>query len=206
MSLHLVDHPVIRERLTRIRSVDTGTAEFRAALHDVARLLCFEVTRDLETRTRPVLTPLCETLGHELARPVILFPILRAGLGFLNGFSEILSGSSVGTIGLCRDEQTHAATCYHLRVPGDLAEAEVIVLDPMLATGGSAGDAIDALKQAGATRIRFACLIAAPEGVAALQARHPDVPIYAAALDERLDERAYIVPGLGDAGDRYFGT
>lgn len=206
MALHVVDHPVIRERLTRIRSVDTGTAEFRAALHDVARLLCFEVTRNLETRTRPVLTPLGETIGHELARPVILFPILRAGLGFLTGFSEVLSGSSVGTIGLCRDEQSHTATCYHLRVPRDLAGAEVIVLDPMLATGGSAGDAIDALKQADATRIRFACLIAAPEGVAALQARHPEVPIYAAALDERLDERAYIVPGLGDAGDRYFGT
>ncbi len=206
MALNLVEHPIIRERLTRIRSIGTGTADFRAALHDVARLLCFEVTRDFQTRERPVVTPLCGTTGHELVSPVVLCPILRAGLGLLPGFTEILTEASVATIGLCRDEQTHLASCYHLRVPAGLDGAEVIVLDPMLATGGSAGDAIDALKEAGATRIRLACLIAAPEGVAALQKRHPEVAVYAAALDECLDHRAYIVPGLGDAGDRYFGT
>lgn len=206
MSLHLVDHPVIRERLTRIRSVDSGTEKFREALHDVSRLLCYEVTRDLETTTVPVQTPLCETEGHRLARPVVLVPILRAGMGMLHGFTEILGEAAVGTIGIYRDEETLAPHRYHFRMPPSLAEAEVILIDPMLATGGSAGDAIDELKREGAKRIRFACLIAAPEGVAAFTTRHPDVPVYAAALDHCLNERAYIVPGLGDAGDRYFGT
>ena len=206
MALHLVDHPVIRERLTRIRSITSGTSEFREALHDVSRLLCYEVTRDLKTTTIPVTTPLCETTGHQLARPVVLVPILRAGMGLLQGFTDILGEASVGTIGLYRDEETLAPHRYHFRMPPSLAEAEVILIDPMLATGGSAGDAIDELKAAGAQRLRFACLIAAPEGVAAFTARHPDVPVYTAALDQCLNERAYIVPGLGDAGDRYFGT
>lgn len=206
MALHLVDHPVIRERLTRIRSADSGTAVFRAALHDVSRLLCYEVTRDFETATVSVTSPLRETAGHCLARPVVLVPILRAGLGMLHGFTEILGDAAVGTIGLQRNEETFAALRYHFRMPPDLAESEVIVVDPMLATGGSAADAIAELKAEGARRIRFACLVAAPEGVAALDARHPEVPVFAAALDDGLDERAYIVPGLGDAGDRYFGT
>jgi uracil phosphoribosyltransferase len=206
MALHLVDHPVIRERLTRIRSITSGTSEFREALHDVSRLLCYEVTRDLETTPILVTTPLCETTGHRLARPVVLVPILRAGMGLLQGFTDILGEASVGTIGLYRDEETLAPHRYHFRMPPSLAEAEVILIDPMLATGGSAGDAIDELKAAGAQRLRFACLIAAPEGVAAFTARHPDVPVYTAALDQCLSERAYIVPGLGDAGDRYFGT
>lgn len=206
MALHLVDHPVIRERLTRIRSITSGTSEFREALHDVSRLLCYEVTRDLETTTIPVTTPLCETTGHRFSRPVVLVPILRAGMGLLQGFTDILGEASVGTIGLYRDEETLAPHRYHFRMPPGLAEAEVILIDPMLATGGSAGDAIDELKREGASRIRFACLIAAPEGVAAFTTRHPDVPVYTAALDQCLNERAYIVPGLGDAGDRYFGT
>lgn len=206
MAFHLVDHPVIRERLTRIRSVASGTAEFREAIHDVSRLLCYEVTRDLETTEIPVTTPLCDTTGHRLARPVVLVPILRAGMGLLQGFTDILGEASVGTIGLYRDEETLAPHRYHFRMPPALDEAEVILIDPMLATGGSAGDAIDELKAAGAKRLRFACLIAAPEGVGNFTARHPDVPVYAAALDQCLDDRAYIVPGLGDAGDRYFGT
>jgi len=206
MALHLVDHPVIRERLTRIRSVDSGTADFRSALHDVSRLLCYEVTRDLETETIGVTTPLCPAEGHRLARPVVLVPILRAGMGMLHGFTEILGDASVGTIGLRRDEETLEAHRYHFRVPPALAESEVILIDPMLATGGSAGDAVDELKREGARRIRFACLIAAPEGLAAFTSRHPEVPVYAAAVDRCLNERAYIVPGLGDAGDRYFGT
>lgn len=206
MAFHLVEHPVIRERLTRIRSVASGTAEFREALHDVSRLLCYEVTRDLDTTPVPVTPPLCETTGHRLARPVVLVPILRAGIGLLQGFTDILGEAAVGTIGLYRDEETLAPHRYHFRMPPAIDEAEVILIDPMLATGGSAGDAIDELKREGATRIRLACLIAAPEGVAAVAARHPEVPVYAAALDRCLDERAYIVPGLGDAGDRYFGT
>lgn len=206
MALHLVDHPVIRERLTRIRSIHSGTAEFREALHDVSRLLCYEVTRDFETAAIPVTTPLCESTGHRLARPVVLVPILRAGMGLLQGFTDILGEASIGTIGLYRDEDTLEPHRYHFRIPPALDESEVILIDPMLATGGSAGDAIDELKAAGARRLRFACLIAAPEGVENFTGRHPDVPVYAAALDQCLNERAYIVPGLGDAGDRYFGT
>ena len=206
MAFHLVEHPVIRERLSRIRSIDSDTAMFRTALHEVAKLMCYEVTRDLETRPIMVETPLCQTEGHTLARPLILVPILRAGTGLLNGFTDILTDAAVGHIGLYRDEETHQPMRYYFKAPANLAEAEVILLDPMLATGGSAADAVDELKREGATRIRFACLIAAPEGVAAFSARHPEVPVYAAALDQCLNERAYIVPGLGDAGDRYFGT
>ncbi len=206
MPFHPVNHPVILERLTRIRSVDSSTAEFRSALHDVSRLLCFEVTRDLETRQVNVVTPLEETGGHALARPVVLVPILRAGIGMLHGFTEILKEARVGHIGLYRDEESHLPHRYYFKMPPGLKDAEVILIDPMLATGGSAADAVDELKREGATRIRFACLIAAPEGVAAFSDRHPEVAIYAAALDERLNEQAYIVPGLGDAGDRYFGT
>jgi uracil phosphoribosyltransferase len=206
MPFHPIDHPVIRERLSRIRDTVTGTAEFRKALHDVAKLLCFEATRDLETNTIPVETPIQMTEGHAFARPVVLVPILRAGMGMLEGFTDILSEASVGHIGLYRDEETHQPHRYYFKMPPHLAEAEVILIDPMLATGGSAADAVDELKRDGATRIRFVCLIAAPEGIAAFSSRHPEVNIYAAALDERLNENAYIVPGLGDAGDRYFGT
>ncbi len=206
MSLQVIDHPVIRERLTHIRSIDSDTAAFRHALHDIARLMCFEVTRDLETQTIEVETPLQKTDGHSLTRPVVLVPILRAGVGLMNGFTEILSEASVGYIGLYRDEITHQPHSYYCKLPPHTAESDVILIDPMLATGGSAADAADELKKAGATRIRFACLIASPEGVAAFEERHPDIPIFTAALDECLNENAYIVPGLGDAGDRYFGT
>lgn len=206
MSLCVVEHPIIRERLSRIRDVSSDLPTFRSALHDVARLMCFEATRDLETTTYPVTTPLVETVGHRLLRPLVLVPILRAGMGLLHGFSELLTEAAIGHLGLYRDETTHQPHAYFKRLPPNIHEAEVILIDPMLATGGSVGDAADALKAAGATRIRFVCLIAAPEGVAAFTARHPDVAIYTAALDEMLNENAYIVPGLGDAGDRYFGT
>lgn len=204
--LHIVDHPIIRERLTEIRSVDSETSAFRHALHDVAQLLCFEVTRDLETVVTEVETPLVKTEGHALARPIVLVPILRAGVGLLNGFSEILSEASVGYIGLYRNEETHQPHSYYCKLPAHIPDSETILIDPMLATGGSAADAADELKKAGASRIRFVCLIAAPEGVSAFEERHPDIPIYTASLDECLNENAYIVPGLGDAGDRYFGT
>ena len=204
--LHIVDHPIIRERLTQIRSVDSETSVFRHALHDVAHLLCFEVTRELDTVSTEVETPLKKTEGHALARPLVLVPILRAGVGLMNGFLVILTEASVGYIGLYRDEETLQPQSYYCKLPDHIAESEVILIDPMLATGGSAADAADELKKAGASRIRFACLIAAPEGVAAFEERHPDIPIYTASLDECLNENAYIVPGLGDAGDRYFGT
>lgn len=204
--LHLVDHPIIRERLTHIRSTGSDTAAFRHALHDIARLMCFPVTASLETSITEVETPLTKTDGHELIRPVVLVPILRAGAGMMQGFSDILTEASVGYIGLYRDEQTHQPHRYYCKMPPNLAGADVILIDPMLATGGSAADAADELKELGAARIRFACLIAAPEGVKAFEERHPDIPIFTASLDERLNENAFIVPGLGDAGDRYFGT
>ncbi|MDF1823405.1 MAG: uracil phosphoribosyltransferase [Verrucomicrobiales bacterium] len=204
--IQVIDHPIIRERLTHIRSVDSDTAAFRHALHDIARLMCFEVTRNIETTPTEVVTPLKKTEGHKLARPVILVPILRAGVGLMNGFAEILTEASVGYIGLYRDEETHQPHSYYCKLPAHIADSEVILIDPMLATGGSAADAADELKKAGARRIRFACLIAAPEGVAAFEERHPDIPVFTASLDEKLNEDAYIVPGLGDAGDRYFGT
>lgn len=206
MSLHIIEHPIIRERLTHIRSVDSDTAAFRHALHDISRLMCFEVTKDLETNPCTVETPLKKTEGHSLTRPIVLVPILRAGVGLMNGFADILTEASVGYIGLYRDEETHQPHRYYCKMPPNIAEADVILIDPMLATGGSAADAVDELKSEGATRIRFACLIAAPEGVEAFSKRHPDIEIYTAALDEHLNENAYIVPGLGDAGDRYFGT
>lgn len=204
--LHLVEHPIIRERLSQIRSTDSDTAAFRHALHDIARLMCFPVTAELETTVTEVETPLTKTEGHQLTRPIVLVPILRAGAGMMQGFSEILSEASVGYIGLYRDEETHQPHRYYCKMPPNLAEADVIMIDPMLATGGSAADAADELKELGASRIRFACLIAAPEGVKAFEERHPDIPIFTASLDERLNKDAYIVPGLGDAGDRYFGT
>ncbi|MDF1740411.1 MAG: uracil phosphoribosyltransferase [Verrucomicrobiales bacterium] len=204
--LHLVEHPIIRERLTQIRSTDSDTAAFRHALHDIARLMCFPVTANLETSVTEVETPLTKTDGHELIRPIVLVPILRAGAGMMQGFSEILSEASVGYIGLYRDEKTHQPHRYYCKMPPNLAEADVIMIDPMLATGGSAADAADELKELGASRIHFACLIAAPEGVKVFEERHPDIPVFTASLDERLNEDAYIVPGLGDAGDRYFGT
>jgi uracil phosphoribosyltransferase len=206
MPLHLIDHPVVQERLARLRSTDTELATFRQAVHDLSHLMCYEVTRDFETVAVEIETPMQRTEGRRLARPVVLVPILRAGTGMLHGFLGILSEAAVGYIGLARNEETHAPESYYCKLPPGIDESEVVLLDPMLATGGSAGDAVDALKEAGARRLRFACLIAAPEGVAAFEARHPEIPVYAAALDERLDHRAYILPGLGDAGDRYFGT
>ena len=205
-SLSIIDHPIIRERLSTIRSVDTNTAEFRHALHDIARLICFEVTRNLETETFPIETPLTQTDGHRLQRPIVLVPILRAGVGLLNGFTEILTEAAVGYIGMYRDEETLEPHRYYCKMPPEIENADVILIDPMLATGHSAADAADQLKAEGATSIRFACLIAAPEGVEAFTKRHPDIPVYTASLDEKLNDKSYIVPGLGDAGDRYFGT
>lgn len=205
-SVTIVDHPIVRARLTVLRRTDTDSLHFRQALHDIARLMTHEITRDLETEAVEVETPICRTTGHRLARPITLVPILRAGVGLLNGFSEILSEAAVGYIGLYRDEETLEPQCYYSKFPPNLAESDVILIDPMLATGNSSAEGAAQLKAAGASRIRFAALIAAPEGIAAFHLRHPDIPIYVAAIDEGLDNRSYIVPGLGDAGDRYFGT
>lgn len=206
MNLIQIDHPLIRERLTRLRDLESDTATFRRAIHDVAKLMCFEVTRDLETTTFEVETPLTKTDGHRLAKPVVLVPILRAGMGMLVGFTDILTEASIGHIGMYRDEETLEPKSYYCNLPSGIWDAEVILIDPMLATGNSSADAVDQLKKEGAKNIRFVCLIAAPEGVESFQKRHPDIPVYTASLDEKLNEQAYIVPGLGDAGDRYFGT
>jgi len=206
MGVTVIEHPLLRERLTRLRDVSSPTATFREALHDVARLMCFEVTRDLEVETVPVDTPLTRTDGHRLARPAVLVPILRAGIGMLEGFLDILSDAAIGHVGLYRDEETHRPQWYYFKMPPHLSDAEVILLDPMLATGNSAADAADRLREEGAERIRFVSLLAAPEGIATFERRHPEIPVFTGAIDDRLNERAYIVPGLGDAGDRYFGT
>lgn len=201
-----IDHPIVRTRLSVLRRVDTDSLRFRQALHDVARLMVYEITRDLATEPEEIETPLCATEGHRLTRPLTLVPILRAGVGLMNGFAEILSEAAVGYIGLYRDEETLEPQCYYSKFPPNLAGSDVILVDPMLATGNSSAEGASQLKAAGASRIRFAALIAAPEGIAHFHEVHPDIPIYTANVDEGLNENAYIVPGLGDAGDRYFGT
>ncbi len=202
----VVEHPLIRVKLTQLRDATTTSREFRSRLTELATLLVFEVTRDLQTASRTVRTPLAECEGHVLARPIIVAPILRAGLGLLDGMLSLLPDVSVAHIGMYRNETTHRPESYYFKAPPHLGEADVIVCDPMLATGWSATAAITQLKEAGATSLRFTCLVSCPKGIAQLRTAHPDVPIFTAAIDPGMDERAYIVPGVGDAGDRYFGT
>jgi|SRR5215207_1931142 len=202
----VVDHPLVRVKLTRLRDETTAPEEFRARLAELSTLLIWEATRDLATRIATIRTPLAETEGAALARPIIIAPILRAGLGMVEGMLHVLADVSVGHIGMKRDEHTHRPTSYYFNLPAHLPEAEVIVVDPMLATGHSSSAAISQLKLAGAKRIRFVCCVCCPEGLSQVCGAHPDVRVYTAAIDPGLNEKAYIVPGLGDAGDRYFGT
>ena len=202
----LVDHPLVRVKLTHLRSAQTTSAEFRHRLTELATLMAFEVTRDLGTLPHPVQTPLAPYEGAVLDRPVVLAPILRAGLGMVEGMLQVVSDASVAHIGLARCEETHLPRSYYFKAPTNLAAADVIVTDPMLATGGSAVAAIDQLKAGGAKTIRYMCIVCCPQGIERLRSAHPDVTIFTAAIDPELDHRAYIVPGLGDAGDRYFGT
>lgn len=206
MNANVVNHPIIRTRLSKVRDLNTDTPNFRQSLHEISRLMCFEVCRDLETQEVQVQTPMTETTGHQLSRPVVLVPILRAGVGMLQGFIEILSEASIGNIGMYRDEETFEPKSYFCKMPQNLEAADVILIDPMLATGSSSIEAANQIKSQGAKRLRFVCLIASPEGISAFNKGQPDVPIYTASIDEKLDENAYIIPGLGDAGDRYFGT
>ncbi len=205
--LTVIEHPLIRHKLSLLRDRGTPTKLFKELVDELAMLMAFEATRHLPLETVTIETPL-ETMqaqrlaGHE----PLLVPILRAGLGMVDGIRSLIPSARVGHIGLYRDHDTLQPVEYYFKVPGDLAQRDVFVLDPMLATGGSAAGAITQLKRAGALRIRFMCLVAAPEGVANLHAAHPDVPIYTAALDRELNEKGYILPGLGDAGDRLFGT
>ncbi|MDR3392862.1 MAG: uracil phosphoribosyltransferase [Sulfuriferula sp.] len=204
---NLINHPLIQHKLTFMRNEDTPTDNFRRLLREIAQMLVYEATRDLPTELIPIRTPLTEMLSPVISgKKLCLVSILRAGNGMLDGMLDVLPAARVGHIGLYRDPQTLEAVEYYFKVPDDIGERLVIVVDPMLATGHSATAALNRLKAAGATTLKFVCLLAAPEGVAALQSAHPDVEITAAALDERLNDHGYIMPGLGDAGDRMFGT
>ena len=205
--VHLIDHPLIQHKLTFIRDVNTGPKEFRELVDEVATLMAYEVTRNTTLEEVVVQTPVgqarCQTIsGKKLA----VVPILRAGLGMVDGILKLIPHARVGHIGLYRDPESLQPVSYYAKLPGDIEEREVIVIDPMLATGGSASAAVDFLKERGATSIKLMCLIAAPEGINLFTNSHPDVEVYVAAVDDRLNEHGYIVPGLGDAGDRLFGT
>ncbi|WP_294499636.1 uracil phosphoribosyltransferase [uncultured Gemmiger sp.] len=205
--VEIVEHPLIQHKISLMRDRRTGTKEFRDLASEVATLLCYEATRDLPLEEVEVETPIALARTKVLAgRKLALVPILRAGLGMVDGMLDLIPAAKVGHIGLYRNEETLEPVEYYCKLPNDIAEREVFVLDPMLATGGSAADAITLIKQRGAKRIKFIGLIAAPEGLKALHAAHPDVDIYVGALDEKLNDKGYIVPGLGDAGDRIFGT
>src|SRR5690625_5081516 len=205
--VHVLEHPLIQHKLTYIRDKDTGTKEFRELVDEVAMLMAFEITRNLPVHETTVETPVVETKAKVLAgKKIGLIPILRAGLGMVDGMLNLLPAAKVGHVGLYRDPKTLQPVEYYIKLPSDIHERELIVLDPMLATGGSAIAAIQFIKDRGAKHISLMCLIAAPEGVKALQDAHPDVDIYIAGLDSHLNEKGYIVPGLGDAGDRLFGT
>ncbi|MGI6345077.1 MAG: uracil phosphoribosyltransferase [Bacillota bacterium] len=205
--LYVLDHPLIQHKLTLIRDKNTGSKEFRELVEELSMLMGYEVTRDLPLEDHEVETPVARAQAKVIAgKKLGIIPILRAGLGMVNGMLRLVPAAKVGHIGIYRDPETLQPVEYYAKLPTDVAERDLFVIDPMLATGGSAVAAIDYLKRQGATSIRFVCLIAAPDGVQALRTAHPDVDIYTAAIDERLNEHAYIVPGLGDAGDRLFGT
>lgn len=204
--LHHIDHPLIITELTCARNPDCPSHEFRQRLRRIASLMVPAVTADFESEEISCSTPLEEMGGIRLKRPVILVAVLRAGLGFLDGFLDLIPEASVAHIGLARNEETLIPEAYYLKHPMDLENAELIILDPMLATGGSAVRAVSMLMNAGAKRIRYACLVAAPEGLATFEEVYPDIPVYTAAVDRCLNQKGYILPGLGDAGDRLFGT
>lgn len=202
-----IDHPLILHKLAFIRNKDTGSKDFRELVEEVSMLMAYEVTRDLSTEEVEIETPICKTKCKMLSgKKMAIVPILRAGLGMVDGMLKLIPAAKVGHIGLYRDEETLQPVEYFCKLPQDIAERDVIVVDPMLATGGSATDAITMLKKRGAKNLRLMCLISSPEGIALVQKEHPDVDIYVAGIDEKLNEHGYIVPGLGDAGDRLFGT
>lgn len=203
----VMDHPLIKHKLTFIRDKNTGSKEFRELVKEVAMLMAYEVTRELQLEEIEIETPIMKTKSEVISgKKLGIVPILRAGLGMVEGMLNLLPAAKVGHVGLYRDPETLQPVEYYCKLPTDVEERELIVLDPMLATGGSAKAAITFLKNKGATTIKLMCLIAAPEGIKAVQEAHPDVDIYVAAVDEKLNDHAYIVPGLGDAGDRLFGT
>ncbi|ERI98664.1 uracil phosphoribosyltransferase [Acetanaerobacterium sp. MSJ-12] len=203
----IMDHPLIQHKISLLRDKNTSTKEFRELISEIAMLMCYEATRDLPLKAVEIETPIATAKAHIIAgRKIAFVPILRAGLGMVDGILNMVPSAKIGHVGLYRDPETLKPVEYYCKMPTDISERDVIVLDPMLATGGSAIDAINLVKKYGPRSVKFMCVIAAPEGLAALQEAHPDVEIYVGALDERLNENSYIVPGLGDAGDRIFGT
>ena len=205
--LYVIDHPLIQHKLTIMRKIETGAKEFRELLDEITTLMGYEITRDFPLKDVEIETPLCKMIGKEVdGKKVAIVPILRAGLGMVDGLLSLIPVAKVGHIGLYRDPETHTPVVYYCKLPVDIEERFVIVVDPMLATGGSASDAITMLKKQGVKNIRLMCLVGAPEGVKKVEEDHPDVDIYMASLDEKLNDHCYILPGLGDAGDRLFGT
>ena len=205
--VHVMDHPLISHKISLIRREDLGSKDFREMISEIAMLICYEATRDLKLQDVQIKTPICEMTGKELAgKKLAVVPILRAGLGMVEGMLAMIPAAKVGHIGLYRDPETLEAVEYFCKLPVDCEERDVFVVDPMLATGASSVVAVQMLKDKGVKNIRFLCIIAAPEGVKRMQEAHPDVDIYIGALDEKLNDHGYIVPGLGDAGDRIFGT
>jgi uracil phosphoribosyltransferase len=204
--LNILKHPLLTHKLTLLRRKETGTKDFRETLEEIAGLMAYEITRDLPLRDITIETPLGKCDTQELAREVVIIPVLRAGLGMVDGISNLIPTARVGHIGMYRDHETLLPTTYYSKFPANLPDAVVMVLDPMLATGGSSTAAIQILKDHGANTIKLVCVVGAPEGIQRIRKDHPDVQIYIAGLDEKLNENGYIVPGLGDAGDRLFGT
>lgn len=207
MNVHVIDHPLIQHKLTIMRMKETGTKDFRELLEEISMLMAYEITRDFPLKEVEIETPICKCKEKMLAgKKVGVVPILRAGLGMLNGVVNMIPAARVGHVGMYRDPKTLKPVEYYCKLPGDVAERTLIVVDPMLATGGSSSAALSLLKEKGAEHIILMCLVAAPEGVRVINHDHPDVPLYVAAIDEKLNDKGYIVPGLGDAGDRIFGT
>jgi uracil phosphoribosyltransferase len=203
----VIDHPLVQHKLTLMRKVETSAAEFRALLREISMLLAYEVTRDLPLTSVAITTPLAPMQAPQIeGKKTVIVSIMRAGDGILQGMLELIPSARVGHIGLYRDPKTHIAVEYYFKVPEDIAERNVIVVDPMLATGNSAVAALSRLKSAGVKACKYVCLLAAPEGIEQLQQQHPDIPVFTAAIDDRLNAHGYILPGLGDAGDRLFGT
>ena len=206
-NVYIMDHPLIQHKIGLIRKKETGTKDFRQTISEIAMLICYEATRELKLADVEIETPICQTTVKELSgKKMAIVPILRAGLGMVDGMLNLIPAAKVGHIGLYRDPETLKPVEYYCKLPADCAEREVLVVDPMLATGGSSVAAIRMLKEKGCRNIHFMCIIAAPEGIQAMKEAHPDVDVYVGALDEKLNDHGYIVPGLGDAGDRIFGT
>ena len=205
--LVVVDHPLVQHKLTMMRKTDAGAKDFRELLNEISMFIAYEVTKDLPLEDIEIETPICKTTSKVIAgRKLAIVPVLRAGLGMVDGFLSLVPAAKVGHIGLYRDPETLEPVEYYCKLPSDMPEREIVVVDPMLATGGSASAAVRFIKDRGGKHIKLMCLIAAPEGIERVQKEHPDVDIYLAAVDEKLNEHGYIVPGLGDAGDRLFGT